>query len=280
MSFYRIYRYPLKSDGFKHIYFKRDRSCGGERRQLQVVKPEGERFANNLARAKRTVRDLILCNQFDYFCTFTFNAEKVDRYNYGECSKKLRRVFNNYKNRYSSDFKYLIIPEFHKDGAVHFHGVVRGIRTEDLTVPEYVWRRNLKTKELEQVPNTKKYVDWKYYSDKLGFFNCSAIKNYEACARYVTKYITKDLGGLSKGQRLFMSSAGLKRPELVFDMDDIPCVFTPQYQDDFVSMTYSDSGLDVLPSWYGECCSELSDPVPEVKGEVVFSPETGIQLKI
>ena len=76
-------------------------------------------------------------------------------------------VFNNYRNRYSPDFRYIVIPEFHKNGAVHFHGMVRGIRLQDFEIPPTVMKRNILTDKLEMVPNTKGYVRWKNYN--LGF---------------------------------------------------------------------------------------------------------------
>lgn len=209
MSYYRIWEYRLKEKAFKHIYFKRDRSFGRAERREKTEQELLDSLANagradsNLCRARSTVRNLILCNPFDYFCTFTFNAEKIDRYNFKACQKRITELFKNYKARYAPNFRYLIIPEFHKDGAVHFHGMVSGIADGDLTVPEQIWKRDKKTDTLILVPNTQKYVDWQYYSKKLGFFSCSAVRNHEACASYVTKYITKDLEDLPAGCNIF-----------------------------------------------------------------------------
>jgi hypothetical protein len=143
-------------------------------------------------------------------------------------------LFKNYKARYAPDFRYVLVPEFHKDGGFQFHGMVRGIRPEDFTVPRMIFQRDRRTGKLRLVPNTKRYVAWAYYSKKLGFFSCSRVKHYEKCARYVSKYITKDLVNMALGQRVFMASTGLERPELVFDCDDIPRMFdNPDFQNDF-----------------------------------------------
>lgn len=281
MSFYRIYKYPLKLNAYKHIHFKRDRAFGS----LKQKKPENvAKLDESLCRTRRLVRDLILCNQFEYFCTFTFNEQKIDRYNFDVCQKRLTRLFDNYKQRYAPDFRYVIIPEFHKDGAVHFHGVVKGIRPGDFTVPEYVWKRDTMSDQLLLVQNTKKYVDWQYYSKKLGFFSCSKIRKYEACARYVTKYITKELASspVGKGRRCFMASKGLRKPELIFDCDDIPLMFEPEYQDDFVHMAYLNEDWTyghILPPWAEECCSDLTYDfsVEQEQDEPIFVPVTGEQ---
>lgn len=286
MSYYRIWRYPLKEKACKHIYFRRDRAFG-RAAPKEITDDaflsnlvEAGRADSNLCRARSTVRNLILCNKFDFFCTFTFNAQKVDRYNFPECKKKLSKVFHNYKVRYAPDFRYLVIPEFHKDGAVHFHGMVRGIRPNDLTVPDMIYRRDKKTDALERVPNTKKYVDWAYYSQKLGFFSCSAVRDYEACAHYVTKYITKDLADLPGNMNMFLSSKNLTRPELIFDCDDVPLLFEADYEDEYVRMSFQpDSATfgSYVPEWYGECCAELHDPLEEPP-EPLFPRMTGKQL--
>ncbi len=279
MSYYRIYEYPMKEVAYKHIYFKGDRGRAGENtKKILDSLEQDEKYLNNLARTRRTIRDLALCNQFDYFCTFTFDGQKIDRYNFDVCRNRITKVFNNYKVRYSPDFRYLIVPEYHKDKAIHFHGLVRGIRPEDLIVSEFVMKRE--GDQLFEVPNTKGYVDWQYYSSKCGWFNCSMIRNHEKCASYIAKYVTKDLVSMGKGKRVLMASKGLRRPELVFDMDDVPMEFNPQYQDDFCSMAYLNEAFTVgnyLEPWYNECCSDLNDFGDP---EDTFIPLTFEQLKL
>ena len=266
MSFYRMYEYPNRKKRYRHLYFKRDLSILPDRASensksiLDKLK-EDEKRLENLARARRTVRDLILCNRFDYFCTFTFDKEKIDRHNYKECKRKLARFFDNYRQRLSPSFRYLVVPEFHVDGAVHFHGMVHGIRELDLFVNEHG------------------YLDWKQYRDAFGFFSCSKVLHYEACAAYVSKYITKDMITVGKGQRLFMASAKLHRPELVFDAEGIPMFAQPDYENDFVKIKDSTKHFGLLSDWYDECCSELNETeeLPE-REEEIFERLTGVQL--
>ena len=293
MSFYRVLYYPLRKDRFKHMYFPRRRGGGSAEENTKGILEKLDKLDadskndENLRRAQRTIRDLVLCNKFEYFCTFTFNAHKVNRYDFDACKKKITEVFKNYKNRYSPDFRYIVVPEFHKDGGVHFHGLVRGIRKDDLTVPDYIWKRSKRTGELLLVPNTKKYIDWTYYSKKLGFFSCSRIKNYEKCARYVAKYVTKDLINLPLGQRVFMASTGLTRPELVFDEDDIPKLFdNADFANKYVEIKESPDSFGALPEWWGELCAELRDDIGADEGDdggpliekEIFERLTGSQL--
>lgn len=237
-----------------------------------------DKLSQSLSRSRRTIRDLILCNSFEYFCTFTFNGNKVNRYNYDDCKNKILNLFANYKKRYSSDFIYLCVPEFHKDGAVHFHGVVGGIRPEDFVVPKKIAKKN-NCGIIEMVPNTKKYVDWPYYSKKLGYFNCSLIRNYDGCARYVSKYISKDLASISKGDRVFFASANLNRPELVFDMDDVGGIFDPDFENDFCVIKDTNEGYGMISGYddYGTFYDVQGSVDPDV---YEYEPLTIEELQI
>lgn len=248
MSYYRIWEYPNSNTPFKHSFLKRDRLEKGREdasrnsadilQFLEAKEKEktDERFNQSLSRSRKNILDILLCNEFDYFCTFTFDGQKIDRYNFNECKKQLSKFFMNFKNRYASDFKYLVIPEFHKDGAVHFHGVCSGFPDGELTVPDIVYKRV--GEHLVELPNVFNYHEWKRYHKKFGFFNCSPIRNYTACAFYISKYVTKDLITLEKGSCIYMCSHGLNRPKLVFDEEDVPMLFTPEFENEFVAVGY------------------------------------------
>ena len=80
----------------------------------------------SLSRTKRNIKELALCNNFEYFATITINSKNCDRYSLIEAQKLLRK--NLYKiKRKNNNFKYLFITEKHKDGAFHFHGLVANI---------------------------------------------------------------------------------------------------------------------------------------------------------
>ena len=142
------------------------------------------------ARARRTIRDLILCNPFRFFCTFTFSDSKIDRYDYKACKKAITKFFDNFRTRYASHFIYILVPERHKDGAWHFHGLVAGIPAGEFYTPEFITYRDRRSQELKVIRNTKGYMRWRRWP--YGHFDCSVIKDYEASATYVSKYITKD----------------------------------------------------------------------------------------
>lgn len=151
-------------------------------------KEEVERIS--LSRTRRNIRELALCNDFEYFCTLTVNSSKCDRYSLDEVQDTLRKCLRNIRNN-SDNFKYLIITEKHKDGAFHFHGLMSGV--SDLYINKFGYMSCFKL-------------------DVLGFNSFSKIESLQKVANYILKYITKDCVKNSKNQ-VYISSRGLKKAE-------------------------------------------------------------------
>lgn len=168
------------------------------------------RLEESLIRTKRKLFECAACNDFTHFCTFTFAD---NRYDYQECKRKLTKFFNNYKNRKSSDFIYCVVPEQHKDGAFHFHGFVGGVA--DFTVPDTIKKR-MPDGSYADVPNTPGYLSWPSYN--LGWFNASPLRDHYATAKYVSKYITKEIieqsDAFPVGCQLLLHSQGLTVPDV------------------------------------------------------------------
>ena len=177
-----------------------------------------EKLQASLSRSRKMLLDLAVCNDWDYWCTFTFSPENVDRYDFRACRKYLTKFFNNYRNRVSPGFRYLIVPERHEDKAIHFHGFLKCVT--DLYIPETILKRQDDTSLIE-VPNTPQYLRWKSY-DKIGIINLSPVRNHFAAANYMGKYITKDLVGgadFPKGSQLILHSQGLRKPIILYNQD-------------------------------------------------------------
>lgn len=240
MSQLRIYRFPeWQETPYKFVGLKRRTdSVLAEKAPPQEHKG---RMDESLSRSRRLIQEYILCNRFDLFCTFTFDECKVnDRTDYKAIKSRLCKAFNNFRNRYDPDFRYLIVPELHKNGAVHFHGV--------MTTPHGLCSPLMIPKKIDgkrhMVPNTPGYMDWPYYSSRFGFFSCSWIRNYTGCAVYVSKYLTKDLAAwFEKSDQIVMHSKGLKRPDLVYtgENEGIPFRLTKDdYNGEFCTVAMRD----------------------------------------
>lgn len=158
-----------------------------------------EKLEQSFSRARARVMELGLCNDWDYFVTLTLDREKYDRYALPVWQRDLSQWIRNQRRLHGGPLRYLLIPEQHEDGAWHMHGLVTGIDVESLELNNYG------------------YLDWPAYRRKFGFISLSKIKNRVACGRYISKYVSKDLGARAAdiGAHLYYASHGLKGKELV-----------------------------------------------------------------
>lgn len=150
----------------------------------------------SIARTRTALTDLCLCNKFDLFCTFTFDPKRYNSKNPMSCKRYMNNWIRNAKERHSKHLKYLIVAEHHKSGAIHFHALF--MNYEGQLKPSGVFQNG---REVFNIPH------WHF-----GFSTCCKIDNHIAVAKYVSKYIGKDLITLG-GQKSYYCSQGLMRPE-------------------------------------------------------------------
>lgn len=187
----------------------------GDKNKAPPNEADKQRFACNLSRARSTIYELALCNNWEYFFTFTLDPKKYDRSDLKIFQKKLSRFFRKYREKHKINVKYLLVPEQHKDGINwHMHGFLIGLPEEHLRkftleeqLPYYI-RHNLE--------NNQPIYDWNAYRKKFGFCNLEPIHNLEASAKYITKYISKsmDNGTIQANGHLYYASQGLNRAEV------------------------------------------------------------------
>ena len=197
---YTVHSFPVRMSGYEDIEYLKEVNqrfvYGYEPGQSE---DESVRYAASLCRYRSRVLQLAFNNKWDYFVTLTFDKDKIDRYDYKAICSTMLKFFDNYKQRKSKDFKYLLIPEQHKDGAFHFHGYFSGIKPGDVRSNEWG------------------YLDFVPYRKKFGFCSISEIEDREKCAVYVSKYITKDMFNSTPPPRthLYFASRGLKFDEVI-----------------------------------------------------------------
>lgn len=180
---------------FKLSLCKSVRRKGFEIDRKHITGVNNTKLENNISRAKSKVFEYAFCNEFDYFVTLTINPAKYDRFNLNEYYKDFSQWLQNYKKKYKTNIKYLFIPEMHEDGAWHMHGFLSGIIPDQLVI------------------NKHGYLDWDLYKGKFGWISLDKIKNQEACAKYITKYVNKDLEDSIKdlNAHMYYCSKGLKK---------------------------------------------------------------------
>lgn len=169
-------------------------------------------------RAITAVRDYALCNDFGYFVTLTLDQTKIDRYDLAEIVRAMRVWCDNQVRRHG--LRYVLVPELHKDGAVHFHGFFPdGVEVVDSGTiippgggkPRKPRSKRQRSEWLEGGGHiVYNLPDWGYgYSTAIELYG-----NYHAAVAYVCKYISKAEGKL--GGRWYYSGGKLKKPEVQF----------------------------------------------------------------
>lgn len=157
----------------------------------------------SIRRTKTMISDLVLCNEFDMFATFTF---KSDRQDIDKCKLKMSRWLQSQQKKHGK-FSYLIVPEFHKDRkSVHFHAMMKNYKGILKPAKNKKTNRLIFTKKNSQVYNISSY--------QLGYSTVIFLDDSKKVSSYIKKYITKDMPNLKSKQR-YWSSQKLIRPETI-----------------------------------------------------------------
>lgn len=172
-------------------------------------------------RAKSRIKDLVLCNPFKYFVTFTLDKSKVDRYDVAAITKKLNTWLDNCVRR--KGLIYVLVPELHKDGAVHFHGFINDalpvVDSGTLTKGDGKPRRPRSAAQRAEWLSQGARVVYNLPAWPLGF--STAIELYGDRRRaisYTCKYVVKALEKV--GGRWYYSGGKLRWPQVAaFDAD-------------------------------------------------------------
>lgn len=163
--------------------------------EREKIKDESRSKLVSNNRAKQKIYEIARSNMWEYFITLTF---KEDRYNYELLTKKLSKWINNVRTNYAPGMKYIFVPELHKDGALHFHGIVSNIGNLPLVDSGHT------DKNGNPIYNIDCY--------KMGFTTATKVTDSGRVASYMTKYITKDLISYSKGKKKYWASKNLNKP--------------------------------------------------------------------
>jgi len=152
------------------------------------------------ARAKKNVYYLARSNIWEWFVTLTLDSDKIDRYNFDVVSKQVRKWFDNLKQRKCKDMYYLIVPEQHKDGAWHFHGLIGGCDGLEFTDSGKYCGKGSNRQKIYN------FEDWKF-----GFSTATKVQDTERVSAYICKYITKTMAANTEGKQRYWVSQNCNR---------------------------------------------------------------------
>lgn len=200
----------------------------------------------SITRTDILLKELLEMNKydFDWFCTFTFDRERVDRNDY----RAVLDCYMKYVHELSRRFPnagYITVPEPHKVQGYHFHMLLGGVSPHELRLVDsgavhcswsksynklsktYTKGKPIKRENYEKLKhlhtNEHKPADgnsiYNITSFQYGHTECERIGSVEACKFYVAKYIRKNLGsGMELFSKRFFYSQNLAVPKVIKEL--------------------------------------------------------------
>lgn len=179
-------------------------------------KSEGDNMLRSMRRARAKLRRLALANEFEFFVTLTLDRTKIDRYDPKVITKALNTWLDNMVRR--NGLRYILVPERHQDGALHFHGFFAG---KDLNAVDSGTIKRPGHKKPQRPRDAAERSEWLAACGQivynlpqwtLGYTTALELYGeYPKAVAYVCKYIGKQQGERPMG-RWYYSGGGLKEP--------------------------------------------------------------------
>ena len=178
---------------------------------------ETRRLANSLSRTRKRIFEIAACNPWEWFFTGTLDGEKCDRNDLNRTFKALSQFIRDFRKATGEDVKYLIVPEQHKNGAWHFHGLLHGLSESQMF--KFCTSDKIPLRIKRTIQSGTDVWTWRAYADKFGYSTITRVRDEHAVACYVTKYITKDMiaanAALGTRRHLYYASQGLSKPTVI-----------------------------------------------------------------
>lgn len=202
------------ADGTKKIKYHTYNSFKGlNRKKSGGVSSSKDKLRSkykHLYTSKSNLIDLIYHNSlikpWEYFVTLTFDPKIVDSLDYSEVSETLQKWTDNMKHQ-NPNMSYVLVPELHESGRIHWHGVFSNVPNWKLTPARSAKTGRLIYKKGVQIFNLSNY--------KYGHTTVSRIQNQKAVSVYCSEYMTKDLIDLNYKKR-YWASRNLERPNIEY----------------------------------------------------------------
>lgn len=234
---------------FKLVYMRALRVSGFEDRDSPSRSKghEAKKMDESLSRTRSKIMELALCNLWEYFVTLTISKEHHDRYDLPGTYKRLAKWLNNYNTHYGIAVRYLLIPEPHKDGAWHFHGLLSGLPPPHLTL--FTLQDHIPKRLKDMLRAGRELYSWPAYESAFGFTSLEVIRDLDCCASYMTKYITKNLrqSSIELNHHLYYCSQRLQRAQLIHRGPLLQPIENPDFENKYTAIKQFSSLEGALP---------------------------------
>ena len=166
-----------------------------------------EKTRKYLKKVKENIINLAFnYSKWEYFITLTFDFRSRGEYSHEKAIDLLTKWLDNQKHQ-NKNMIYLLVPEFHKSGRLHFHGLIANVPNWKFEKARTPSGRLIKKNGL-QIYNLLNY--------KLGFTTISEIQDQEKVSNYISKYATKELITI-KHKKRYWYSRNLEKPKIEYD---------------------------------------------------------------
>lgn len=255
---YKIWWYPQIKQG-KIVKFYNKPSSGHsplKTSDTETTAPSDDilysycgKMQESLSRTKSRIFELAGSNPWDWFFTGTLNPEWHNTGDLSVFRSKLTQYIRDTRKKYGTPCHFLLIPEQHKSGAWHMHGLLYGFPDECLR--SFCEGEHLPYNILEALKKGTDIREWVGYSKKFGYTTVSPIRSQERTTSYITKYITKDCfnSAIANGNHLYYCSRGLQGKQLLWDNRFLPSEFKGvkySFENDYVAI----SDISELPKGF------------------------------
>lgn len=198
---------------------------------------EKDYLEKSINRTKTKMSDYVLCNNFTHFVTFTFDPSnskvknEENRKDLRKMSKLLMTWINseqiNHFRLHGHRFKYLIVPERHKNNAWHFHAIFEDYKND---IQDFYSSKNKYLTVDEIRSKNKKPKNQRGFLPRytLGRSEIAPIKDKTKMSNYIKKYITKDLIN-EKYKKRYWCSKNLKKPEIIENIVESSTTISKEY---------------------------------------------------
>jgi len=160
----------------------------------------------SLQRTRKKIFDKAKMCDWEWSITLTLDPDKIDRYDAEVVRTKISDWLSNIKKTHAPNLKYILVPELHKDKALHFHCLFSNVGSMNFVETDFTDRGGRK------VYNLQNY--------RFGWTYATQVGSSERITNYIVKYITKDLMEWAKNKKRFWSSRNIEAPKVYIALVD------------------------------------------------------------